>query len=263
MKLMKDNKGKVLTVLRADRQKLNILKRYSSGWDLFSFCFPPSLSPSVSVSPPAFSPPPSSSHHSKMLPGPVLVVIVTKGGEILTWLDLPGCWLVRCIDVRKRGGWGGGGDVTCPQVHKWEGSSVRAPVSTHTDTIDVFLRWGWAVVEVLHSQGRFCWLTQVTCWLMFRTCGFCSLDVELDSGFGSAVPTDSSHLWCGCCHWNVLQHSKSEITQVLQDIREHPYAAAWPAGLPLQLLLQGLQGAIYSTAENSQKKTAAYHVYTQ
>lgn len=79
MKLMKeDNKGKVLTVLRADRQKLEIQK----GIPLAGICSLPIFLPPFPL---LFLPllPPSSpplSHHSKMLPGPVLVVIVTKTG---------------------------------------------------------------------------------------------------------------------------------------------------------------------------------------
>lgn len=74
------NKGEVLTVLNEDRNKLKIQKLFlrmellsSFLLFLFSFCLSSCLLP-----------PPSLhllfSHHSKMLPGPVLVVMVTKTG---------------------------------------------------------------------------------------------------------------------------------------------------------------------------------------
>lgn len=120
---MRHNEGEVLTVQRTDRLKLNTQKgippagicSLSIFFLPFPFCFCP---------PPP--PPPTSSHHSKMLPVPALVVMVTKTRGILTWLDLPGCWLVRFTDVRREG-WGGG-----RWCHRPTGSLMGGNLSQHT-----------------------------------------------------------------------------------------------------------------------------------
>lgn len=137
-------------------------KRYSSGWDLFSFYLPPSLSPSLSVSSPSFFPP--SSHHSKMLPGPVLVVMVTKtGGFSRDWISLGADW----SDTMKWGGRDRGkgrGEWVTSHSHRF--TNGRDPHSgrlqAHTDTMGVGLVWFFKVglswvteVELLNSPGGF------------------------------------------------------------------------------------------------------------
>lgn len=77
-----------------------------------------------------------------MLPGPVLVVMVTKtGGFSRDWI-FPGADWSDTLKWGGRDGEEGGSDVTLPPVHKWEGSSLRPPANTHRHNGHVFLRWG-------------------------------------------------------------------------------------------------------------------------
>lgn len=163
---------------------------------LSSLPFPVSLCLSSSFFPP-------SSHHSKMLPGPVLVAMVTKTGGILTWPYLPGRWLVWRMKAWKEGQ-GKGGDVTRPPAPEWEGSSLRPPASAHRHNGCLFkagLSWGGAA-------GWF----YLTDWLIDRTSGLLIWDVRLGSG-PAVLPLSSAMLLLPLkCTPNCQD---AEITQVL------------------------------------------------
>lgn len=119
------------------------------------------------------SSPPLSHHHSKMLPGPVLVVMVTETRGIFTWPELPGLWLDGRAEVRREGwGWGGGCRVVMSRTHRFP--SGRDPQSgrlqTHTDTMGgffffFFFKVGLNGVLLSDSQGWCAWIDLVTCWL--------------------------------------------------------------------------------------------------
>lgn len=88
--------------------------------------------------PPAFSP--LSSHHSKMLPGPVLAAMVTKTRGIVTWASLPGSRLVGFRESEEGGLEPVEGGGVMSHAHRFPDG--RDPHSgrlrAKTDTIGVF-----------------------------------------------------------------------------------------------------------------------------
>lgn len=98
----------------------------SSDWGLLSFYIflPPSLFPCLFLPllPPSFFPPSTSPHHSKMLPGPVLVAMVTKTGgwwETVMWLYPLGFWLVWRMKAWREGMEGERGLVVMSHTHRF------------------------------------------------------------------------------------------------------------------------------------------------
>lgn len=133
---------------------------------LLSFFF--SLSTFRSASP-ACSPS-SSAHHTKMLPGPALVVMATRKGGSVMWPAFLGFWLARSGEVRK--GRRGRGRCQTPSSSQIGGILSKAACK-HTDTKDVILRWSYPEVQL--------WLTNLESrWYLARWAGL-SLSSHLQS----------------------------------------------------------------------------------
>lgn len=145
---------------------------------------------------------PSSSHHSKMLPGPMFVVMVTKTGGNTHVTGTP-CALIGQTHWNREGGTEGrgGGDVTHPPVHEWEGPSLRLPESTHRHN-GCFFKVGLSrmtEVELLGSQGWF--------YLLLRSrqpqMKLFSITLHRRGPEGRNRAAVTRHMWaapvCGCC----------------------------------------------------------------
>lgn len=185
-------------------------KSYSSEWNCclsiflppFPLLFLPLLLPSSPPPPLLFSPQQDAAWTSDRCHGNQ-----DWGGGIFMWLDLLEHWLARYTDVgRER--WGGGGDVTCPSVHRLEESSARPPASTDRHNGRLFkvgLIWSGA----LPQSGRIPltdWVTDwVTDWfsgVVTYLKGFWHADVRSEMALAWLPPVFAliSNCTAFCCH---------------------------------------------------------------